>query len=158
MPCVTCAREAGQWGAAHETGDIMENGYDYLEHEIDDVLDFIGSEVCFEEHEDRDDLEQWLNDALFCDDCVTGNASGSYTFSRTQAAECVKDNLDLLCEAIDEFGGDYQRALHDPESADVTIRCYLLPEAISDALDQYVDDRGRGVDQIFEDLQAERGE
>lgn len=63
-----------------------------------------------------------IDDAMDADE-VTGNASGSYTFSSSQAAEYVGENLDLLADALKTFGGEYPR---DPETADVLIRCYVL--------------------------------
>lgn len=63
-----------------------------------------------------------IDDAMGADE-VTGNSSGSYTFSCSQAAEYVGENLDLLADALETFGGEYPR---DPETADVLIRCYVL--------------------------------
>lgn len=48
-------------------------------------------------------IEEKLNDALWIDDSVTGNASGSYTFCTATAREYVLDNFGLLEEALDEF-------------------------------------------------------
>lgn len=86
-------------------------------------------------------LENKLNDDLFAEDSVTGNASGSYTFSRYQAKENVVDNIDLLLEMVSEFGMSAtevgQKLLdEDWEFFDVPIRCYILPSAISDVIEQ----------------------
>ena len=88
------------------------------------------------DYSDRDELEEYLNERLFCEDSVTGNASGSYTFNAWQAEENICHNLDLLGEALAEFGGDASDLLESAESCDVTIRCYLLNQAISAALDE----------------------
>ncbi len=82
-----------------------------------------------------------MNDDLFAEDSVTGNASGSYTFSRYQAKENVVDNIDLLLEMVSEFGMSAtevgQKLLdEDWEFFDVPIRCYILPSAISDVIEQ----------------------
>lgn len=83
-----------------------------------------------------DDFGEKLSDELFCDDYITGNGSGSYTFSRYKAMEYVMDNKDLLKEAYEEFGqleklGD-DFVSDNWEDMDVTIRCYILGTVISD--------------------------
>lgn len=88
----------------------------------------------------RDELEKKLNDDLLIDDGVTGNASGSYYCNRYKAMQAVRDNMELLQEAMDGFGADYadigrQFMADDWEYFDVTIRCYLLPSIVSDVLD-----------------------
>ena len=87
--------------------------------------------------DNRDDIEQDLNDRLFCEDSVTGNASGSYTFNTWQAEEKVCHNLDLLGEALTEFCCEPNYITEKgAEACDVTIRCYLLGQAISEVLDE----------------------
>lgn len=90
------------------------------------------------------DLETYdidkLIEELWTEDSVTGNASGSYTFNTAVAKEYVMDNLDLLREACEEFGMDkaeyFDKMVDDQwEYLDVTIRCYLLGEAISCAIE-----------------------
>lgn len=80
--------------------------YNYLEAMKEDIKEYINNEINLEDFADRDELESYLNDELFTEDSVTGNASGSYTFSRAQAQEYVKDNIDLLKDACEEFGTD----------------------------------------------------
>ena len=111
--------------------------YDYLKEMVDDIIDRF-DEYDFE-YDDREELEERMNDAFWTDDSVTGNGSGSYFFNREKARDAVRGNEDLLVEAIEEFGdstGDYKKALTEPEWADVTIRCYLLGQAIGEALDR----------------------
>ena len=110
--------------------------YDYLEAVTNDVKEYINSEIEMSDYSDRDELEEYLYEHLFCEDCVTGNASGSYTFNAWQAEENICHNLDLLGEALAEFGGDASDLLESAESCDVTIRCYLLNQAITAALDE----------------------
>lgn len=89
--------------------------------------------------DDRDSLEESMNDDLWAEDSVTGNGSGSFFFNREEARDAVRGNEDDLVEAIEEFGNDiesYKKALTDPEWADVTLRCYFLGQAISEALDE----------------------
>lgn len=118
--------------------------YDYLEAMKSDVLDYIREEVNAGEFSDREELENKLNDDLFINDSITGNASGSYTFNSYTAKEYVFDNIDLLNEAITEFCEDDvigEKFLNEEwEWMDVTIRCYLLGQAISEALDDIEDE------------------
>lgn len=110
--------------------------YDYLTAVTADVTDYINNEINLEEYETADELKDELNERLFANDSVTGNASGSYTFDAWEAEENLCHNLDLLGEALTEFGcnPDYM-AKNGAEACDVTIRCYLLSEAVSDAVD-----------------------
>lgn len=111
--------------------------YNYLEAVTADVLNYIDENNITVTTENRDEIEQQLNDDLWAVDSVTGNASGSYTFSIWQAEKNICHNLDLLAEACEEFGSDAAKLLNDgAEACDVTIRCYLLGQAISAALDE----------------------
>ena len=114
--------------------------YNYREAVKDDVLEYIKNEIDFTDYESLEELEGKLNDDLFTEDSVTGNASGSYTFSTYQAEENIAHNWDLLAEAIEEFGGEENPFDKGAEWADVTIRCYLLGEAISEALEEIEDE------------------
>ena len=118
--------------------------YNYLEAMKSDIMDYIRSEVNTNEYADRDELDAFLNDELWTVDSVTGNASGSYTFNSYTAKEYVFDNIDLLNEAITEFCEDDvigEKFLNEEwEQMDVTIRCYLLGQAISEALDDMEDE------------------
>lgn len=115
--------------------------YNYLEAMKSDIKDYIKNEVNTSNYSDREELENDLNDILWNEDSVTGNASGSYTFNRADAKEYADNNMDLLVEACKEFGVDNETACkkffaEDWEYFDVTIRCYLLNQAISEALDE----------------------
>lgn len=116
--------------------------YDYREAMTENVKQWITDEINLADWtEDREGLEQQLNDDLWTADSVTGNGSGSYTFNRVQASLYVLDNMDLLQEAIDEFVIDLATVgdkfiSEDWEWFDVTIRCYLLGSVISEVLDE----------------------
>ena len=110
--------------------------YNYLESVKEDVKNYIEENEIVVTNENREEVEQELNDTLFVNDSVTGNASGSYTFSRWQAEENLCHNFDLLTEALSEFGCDLSYLKNGAESCDVTIRCYLLRQAISEVLDE----------------------
>lgn len=115
--------------------------YNYLEAMKSDIKDYIKNEVNTSNYSDREELENDLNDILWNEDSVTGNASGSYTFNRADAKEYADNNMNLLVEACKEFGVDNETVCkkffaEDWEYFDVTIRCYLLNQAISEALDE----------------------
>lgn len=117
--------------------------YNYLDHEIEDVISYLKDnwnsdqieQLRQEQENDPESLEEKLYDALWAADSVTGNGSGSYTFNTNKAEEYLCHNLSLLGKALEEFGEENAtKYLNDPEAADVTIRCYLLSQAISEAV------------------------
>lgn len=117
----------------------MKN-YNYLEAVTADVIDFIRDEVNAAEYENREALAEFLNDELFCCDSVTGNASGSYTFNSYRAKEFVFADPDTVSEALREFCVDAATVAEkflsqNWEYFDVTARCYVLGQAIENALD-----------------------
>lgn len=112
--------------------------YDYREAMTEDVKEWIKENIDLTEWtEDREGLEQQLNDDLWAEDSITGNASGSYYCNSYNAEESIAHNWDLLNEALDEFGQNNINVIEKgAEWADVTIRCYLLGFVISDVLDE----------------------
>ena len=118
--------------------------YNYLEAMVEDIKDYIRNDAELDRNDleyGREALEEKLNDDLWTCDSVTGNASGSYTFNSYKAMEYVLDNIDLLHEMCNEFGIEAetigQKFLDEEwEWMDVSIRCYLLGQAISEALDE----------------------
>lgn len=104
--------------------------YDYLSAVESDVREYIENNVDFHDYSDLDEMKEDLNEKLFVEDSVTGNASGSYTFNTWMAEEYLCHNLDLLAEANEEFGGSSDILSDGAEACDVTIRCYLLGQAI----------------------------
>lgn len=110
--------------------------YDYLEAVKEDVKNYIEENDIKVTSENREELEEQLNEDLFTCDSVTGNGSGSYTFNTWQAEENLCHNLDLLAEACEEFGSSMDILKDGAEACDVTIRCYLLNQAISEVLDE----------------------
>lgn len=115
--------------------------YDYLEAMTNDVMEFIENEVNIQDYDNEDDFIEYLNDTLWTDDSVTGNGSGSYTFNRYKAKEYVIDNMELVAEMADEFGVDNKTLGEkfrdeDWEYFDVSIRCYLLYQAITEAIEK----------------------
>ena len=108
--------------------------YDYMACLCEDIKAYIQQEE-IDIHED--DIEETLNDRLWCEDSVTGNASGSYTFNAWAAEENICYNLDLLAEACSKFGSDASKLLSEgAEACDVTIRCYLLSSAVAQVIEE----------------------
>lgn len=109
--------------------------YDYKEMMREDIKNWI------EENEVEEKDFDSLYDLLWVADSVTGNASGSYTFNTYEAKEYVTDNLELAVAAFNEFGlglGEFgtRIANEDWEYLDVTIRCWLLGEVLSEVLEE----------------------
>ena len=127
--------------------------YNYLENIKEDVKNYI------EENKDNesynfnniDEVRDLLYDDLWLDDAVTGNGSGSYYCNSYKAREALNGNEDLLVNALEEFGNDaesYKRSLTDPEFADVTIRCYLLGQAIDEVLEELPKENNKTIIKI----------
>lgn len=118
--------------------------YDYKEAVKKDVKEYIRENYSADEIREnletsaaRSDFEDKLNDILWIEDSVTGNASASYTFNTWEAEENLCHNMDLLVEACRDIWQDLDEAIErGAEFCDVTIRCYLLSGAISEALDE----------------------
>lgn len=112
--------------------------YDYREAMTEDVKEWIKQNIDLTEWtEDREGLEQQLNDDLWTEDSITGNASGSYYCNSYKAEESIAHNWNLLNEALDEFEQNNINVIKKgAEWADVTIRCYLLGFVISNVLDE----------------------
>lgn len=106
--------------------------YDYREAVTNDVISYIKNHKLKITLSNQDEIARELYDTLMLEDSVTGNASGSYTFSTWQAEEYLCHNFTLLKEACDEFCN--QPPLDMPEACDVIIRCYILPESINSAI------------------------
>lgn len=128
--------------------------YNYLEELKSDVRNYI-KEVAsdYMDCEDIDELRDELYDNLWSEDSVTGNGSGSYTFNREKAKEYVSDNLDLMVEAYKDLDSieslvDDLEAL-DFETIDVTIRCYMLSQALDEVLEDGDFLKKVGIDKAF---------
>lgn len=109
--------------------------YDYLKNETEDIKEYIKENIDLEDYT-REELEEKLYEDLWIEDSVTGNASGSYTFNNWEAEEFLCHNMDLVQEAYEEFGYNGVPLDAGAEAMDVTVRCYLLGQAIGEALDE----------------------
>ena len=128
--------------------------YNYLEELKSDVKSYI-KEVAsdYMDCEDMEELRDSLYDNLWDEDSVTGNGSGSYTFNSEEAKKYVSDNLDLMVEAYKDLDSieslvDDLEAL-DFETIDVTIRCYLLSQALDEVLEDGDFLKKVGIDKAF---------
>lgn len=121
--------------------------YDYLEAVKEDVKEYIKDEIELKEFSSSDELENQLKETLWTVDSVTGNGSGSYTFNTYKAEEYICHNLDLLAEALEEFGDTENALKKGAEYCDVTIRCYLLGQAIAEVLE----DMEEELEKVFEE-------
>lgn len=127
--------------------------YNYYEAVKEDVIEAIKNEYNMNDYESREDLEEALNDDLWIDDGVTGNASGSYTCNSYAARDYVLGDMDTVAEALREFCTDAEtiadKFLNENwEWLDVTVRCYVLGSAIYEALDEL------GADEFYEKKSA----
>ncbi len=107
--------------------------YNYYAHMYDNVMRAVKNDYDLDEYDTRDKAEEALYNALFIDDSVTGNGSGSYTFSAWEAEENLCHNWDLLKTAIIDNGIDLTKV--GPEYCDVVIRCNLLASSLASVLD-----------------------
>lgn len=113
--------------------------YNYLETMKEDIRQWLEDNDWKDTYKDmtREELEEKLNEDLWIEDSVTGNASGSYTFNSYEAEENIAHNWDLLQGALDMFGeSDVNIMDKGAEWCDVTIRCSLLAQAIAEVLDE----------------------
>lgn len=118
--------------------------YNYLQALKEDIREYIGDNFTKEEQRelvaDKDAASEKLNDDLWIADSVTGNASGSYYCNAWKAEEAISHNLDILADAMEEFGcSDVDAFKKGAEWCDVTIRCYLLGQAIAETLNELED-------------------
>lgn len=119
--------------------------YDYRKEMKNDIEEYIRENVNKGDYSDKDEAYEALNDDLWTADSVTGNGSGSYTFSRSTAKEYVTDNIELATEALREFCTPAEDIAdkflnEDWEYFDVSIRCYLLGEVLGEALEELEDE------------------
>lgn len=127
----------------------MKTYFNYLEEVKNDVMEYIKNDYTNYDFTDieynRQEVEEDLNDVLWTNDSVTGNGSGSYTFNSYEAMENVFADIDTVQEALRYFCVDADtiadKFLNEEfEWFDVTARCYVLGQAISEALDEVIEE------------------
>lgn len=120
----------------------MKN-YNYLEEMVKDIYQYVKENKNYLEIDWffqlwENDFKTKLYDRLRTEDSITWNASGSYTMNTYEAMENVSNNQELLEETINEFWIDMSKHRNDYEYLDVSIRCYLLSQAIEEFCEEYV--------------------
>ena len=118
--------------------------YNYREAVKEDVKNWMDEN---HEHGASKELEfdyDTVFEACWVADEVTGNGSGSYTFSRLEARrnffeddeseDYIREMVNEGFSTLEEVGS--RMASGDWEWLDVCIRCYLLGEAVQEAIDE----------------------
>lgn len=129
--------------------------YDYYEEVKQSIEDVINDEAYYLNIEavrpnDLEEYEEVLNNELWNEDAVTGNASGSYYCNSYKAEEALIGNLELASEALQEFGYNNIDVLDKgAEWLDVIIRCYVLPSCIA----EYIEDNRLELESRLDKIQ-----
>lgn len=110
--------------------------YNYYENVKEDIKKYLNENGLDKGY----DYNKLYND-MFIDDSVTGNGSGSYTFSREQAKEYVLDNEELVSETVAIFSIDMNEYWDKWEYLDVSIRCYVLGEILQKTIDEFLESK-----------------
>lgn len=110
--------------------------YDYMECLKDDIRQYLednGIELTEDNYDE-------VYDDMFVSDSVTGNGSGSYFFSRYKAEEALCHNWVYIEDMLnDGFIEDLGRLLTEKggaEAIDVSVRCYLLGDALTQVMEE----------------------
>lgn len=120
----------------------------YLEMVKEDVKNYVEENekyFDFSDYADADDFAEDLNDKLWIEDGVTGNASGSYTFNSEEAKKYVLEDVETVREALQEFCTPAETIAdkflnEDWEYFDVSARCWVLSQAIGEYIDENRDE------------------
>jgi len=118
--------------------------YDYYKNVREDVKQRLNEWLDFDRINDYSDIDEVISavyDDFFNSDSVTGNGSGSYTFNSWAAEENLCHNMDLLKEALNEFGGELNDYIDSAEACDVTIRCYVLGQLVGEVVKEFVEEQ-----------------
>lgn len=118
---------ASNWDVYDYETNVLSDVKDYI---INHAEDYTGYDL--DDEDSKDKLASQIQEDTQNDDNVTGNGSGSYTMSRMMADLFLVGNSSLYAEALEEVGGTFDE---EPEHRDIVIRCYLLPRAIEEALE-----------------------
>lgn len=111
---------------------------DYKKQVLADTYDYIDN---YGGNYGADDFDE-IYDDMFVSDSVTGNGSGSYTFSTAVARENIKDVIfdDEFLWYLRDFSENIADLFEQGEEAiDVSARCFAL-SAVSSEIEDYFDD------------------
>lgn len=78
--------------------------YDYREAVKDDVLEYINNEINFEDFDTLEELEEHLNEVLFTEDSVTGNAFEFYNIRGNETGHYTAFYIPV--REVDRFTGE----------------------------------------------------
>ena len=104
---------------------------EYIEQIQNDLMEIYGDQlkaILQAPEQDQDNLLYEIEDKAFCNDSITGNASGSYTFNAYEARSNVEDAEDVIQDLINDYCIDAKtiaEKIFNWEYWDVSIRCYL---------------------------------
>ena len=114
--------------------------YDYERAVREDLAEYIRdrAETNGWSADDLKENRDALYDDAFVSDSVTGNASGSYTFSTWKAEENICHNSDLIQEVVEELGEPNTDKIHNAEYWDVSIRCLMLGRVFDDVFEEVI--------------------
>lgn len=118
--------------------------YDYYKNVREDIKQRLNEWLDFNKINDYSDIDEVISavyDDFFNSDSITGNGSGSYTFNSWAAEENLCHNMDLLKEALNEFGGELNDYIDSAEACDVTIRCYVLGQLVGEVVKEFVEEK-----------------
>lgn len=137
----------------------MSNYREEVKEAIKQYLEDHEQYINLAELDKAEDLFDAVYDDMFVSDEVTGNASGSYTFNSYEAKQNVMADMDTVREALAEFCvsaeevGD--RFLNeDWEYLDVTARCYILGECLSEYIEENEEDIEEAIKAAKEEAEA----
>lgn len=112
--------------------------YNYEKAVENDLMQWLSDNGAVWGGMDKEELREYLDDQLWSEDSVTGNASGSYWCDREMAHMCIREDenaMDYLRGARDdglitddEIG--FRFLSEDWEWFDVMIRCYVLSSVV----------------------------
>lgn len=122
--------------------------YDYKQTVKSDVREWMMDNEEELKGLDRHDTFELVYDECWISDSVTGNGSGSYTFSRYEARNNFfndaesDDYIEQMLEDGFMSADDLGKYVGDSnwEAIDVCIRCWLLCDCINEILNEMFDD------------------
>lgn len=104
-----------------------------LENNKDEILSVLSDKGV--DLDDTTDVAETISENFTYDDSITGNLSGSFTLSRSEARNIVYDNIDDVVTILNELGYDAMEKIGETfvedsfEQLDVMARVFVLNEA-----------------------------
>lgn len=104
-----------------------------LENNKDEILSVLSDKGV--DLDDTTDVAETISENFTYDDSITGNLSGSFTLSRSEARNIVYDNIDDVVTILNELGYDAMEKIGETfvedsfELLDVMARVFVLNEA-----------------------------